>query len=185
LLQRNSGQQIIHVRTNGDPLALASAVERAVHDLNPDLPVYNTTSMRDSMLIGNVFERIAVAFAGSFGLLALLLSAVGIYGVVAYSTKQRTHEIGIRMALGAAQSDVFRQVLGQGLRLALIGLGVGLVVSMVFTRLLRGMLFGVGANDWLTFAVVPLVLLLVTMCACYLPARRAALVEPMRALRTE
>jgi ABC-type antimicrobial peptide transport system permease subunit len=117
--------------------------------------------------------------------LALLLSAVGIYGVVAYSTKQRTHEIGIRMALGAAKSDVFLQVLGQGLRLALIGLGVGLVVSIVFTRLLRGMLFGVGPNDWLTFAVVPLVLFLVTMCACYVPARRAARVEPMRALRTE
>jgi predicted permease len=185
LLQRNSGQQIIHVRTTGDPLSLASAVEHAVHDLNPDLPVYHTTSMRESMQIGNVFERIAVAFAGSFGILALLLSAVGIYGVVAYSTKQRTHEIGIRMALGAAQSDVFRQVLGQGLRLALIGLGVGFVVALVFTRLLRGMLFGVGANDWLTFSVVPLVLLLVTMCACYLPARRAAQVEPMRALRTE
>jgi predicted permease len=185
LLQRSAGQQIIHVRTTGDPQALASAVEHAVHDLNPDLPVYNATSMRESMLIGNVFERIAVAFAGSFGLLALLLSAVGIYGVVAYSTKQRTHEIGIRMALGAAQADVFRQVLGQGLRLALVGLGVGLVVALVFTRLLRGMLFGVGANDWLTFAVVPLVLLLVTMCACYLPARRAAQVEPMRALRAE
>jgi predicted permease len=185
ILQRNYGPQIIHVRTNGDPLAMSSAVEKAIHDLNPDLPVYNTTSMRESMLIGNVFERIAVAFAGSFGLLALVLSAVGIYGVVAYSTRQRTHEIGIRMALGAAQSDVFRQVLGQGLRLALAGLGIGLVVSLVFTRLLRGMLFGVGANDWLTFAVVPVVLLLVTMCACYLPARRAALVEPMQALRTE
>jgi predicted permease len=185
LLQRNYGQQIIHVRTNGDPLAMSSAVEKAVHDLNPDLPAYNATSMRESMLIGSVFERIAVTFAGSFGLLALVLSAVGVYGVVAYSTRQRTHEIGIRMALGAAQSDVFRQVLGQGLRLALYGLGVGLLVSLVFTRLLQGMLFGVGANDWLTFAVVPVVLLLVTMCACYLPARRAALVEPMQALRTE
>jgi predicted permease len=185
LLQRNAGQQIIHVRTIGNPMALASAVEHAVHDLNPDLPLYHTTSMRDSMLIGNVFERIAVAFAGSFGFLALLLSAVGIYGVVAYSTKQRTHEIGIRIALGATQSDVFRQVLGQGLRLALTGLGVGFVAAMLFTRMLRGMLFGIGANDWLTFAVVPLILLLVTMCACYLPARRAALVEPMRALRTE
>ena len=185
LLQRNAGQQIIHVRTSGDPMAMATAVEHAVHDQNPDLPIYNATSMRTSMQLGNVFERIAVAFAGSFGLLALLLSAVGIYGVVAYSTKQRTHEIGIRMALGAAQSDVFRQVLGQGFRLALIGLGVGMVVAIVFTRLLRGMLFGVGANDWLTFAVVPLVLLLVTMCACYLPARRAAQVEPMRALRSE
>src|SRR5512146_1081873 len=185
LLQRNSSQQILHVRTTGDPMALASAVAHAIHDLNPDLPVYNTTTLRESMQIGNVFERIAVAFAGSFGLLALLLSAVGIYGVVAYTTRQRTHEIGIRMAPGAAQSDVFRQVLGQGLRLAVIGLGVGFVVSSSFTRLLRGMLFGVGASDWVTFAVVPVVLLLVTMCACYVPARRAAQVEPMRALRTE
>jgi len=185
MLQRNAGQQILHVRTSGDPRAMASVVEHAIHDMNPDLPVYNSTSMRNNMLIGSAFERIAVALAGSFGLLALLLSAVGIYGVVAYSTRQRTHEIGIRMALGAAQSDVFKQVLGQGLRLALAGLGVGLAVSLVFTRLLRGLLFGVGANDWLTFAVVPVVLLLVTMCACYLPARRAALVEPMRALRTE
>jgi predicted permease len=185
LLQENTTQQILHVRTNGDPQAMVPAVERAVHDMNPDLAVYNSTSMRDSMLVGSAFERIAVALAGSFGMLALLLSAVGIYGVVAYSTRQRTHEIGIRMALGAAQSDVFKQVLGQGLRLALAGLGVGLVVSLVFTRLLRGMLFGVGANDWFTFAVVPVVLLLVTMCACYLPARRAALVEPMQALRTE
>jgi predicted permease len=185
ILQVNSEQQIIHVRTYGDPMALSSAVEHAVHELNPDLPIYNATTMKESMLIGNVFERIAVAFAGSFGLLALLLSAVGIYGVVAYSTRQRTHEIGIRMALGAAKSDVFKQVLGQGLRLALAGLVVGLIVSVVFTRLLRGMLFGVGTNDWLTFSVVPLILLLVTMCACYLPARRAAQVEPMRALRTE
>lgn len=185
LLQRNSDQQIIHMRTDGDPRAMASAVERTVHDLNADLPVYNTASMRESMQIGNVFQRIAVAFAGSFGLLALLLSAVGIYGVVAYSTRQRTHEIGIRMALGAAKADVFKQVLGQGLRLALAGLGVGLVVAVVFTRFLRGMLFGVGTNDWLTFSVVPAILLVVTMCACYLPARRAAQVEPMRALRTE
>ncbi len=185
LLQRNASQQILHVRTTGDPMALASAVAHAIHDLNPDLPVYNTTTLRESMQIGNVFERIAVAFAGSFGLLALLLSAVGIYGVVAYTTRQRTHEIGIRMALGAAQSDVFRQVLGQGLRLALVGLCIGFVVSIIFTRFLRGMLFGVGVSDWVTFAVVPVVLLLVTMCACYVPARRAAQVEPMRALRTE
>ncbi len=185
MLQRNSDNQIVHVRTNGDPMAMASAVEHAVHDMNPDLPVYNVTSVRASMLIGNVFERIAVAFAGAFGLLALLLSAVGVYGVVAYSTRQRTHEIGIRMALGAAQADVFRQVLGQGLRLALAGLGLGLVVSFGFTQLLRGMLFGVAADDWVTFSVVPVVLLLVTMFACYLPARRAAQVEPMRALRTE
>lgn len=185
LLQRNADQQILHVRTNSVPMALASTVEHAIHELNADLPVYNTTTLSESMQIGNVFERIAAAFASSFGLLALVLSAVGIYGVVAYTTRQRTREIGIRMALGAARSDVFRQVLGQGLRLAVVGLGVGFVVAMIFTRFLRGMLFGVGSNDWVTFAIVPVVLLLVTMCACYVPARRAAHVEPMRALRTE
>jgi ABC-type antimicrobial peptide transport system permease subunit len=166
-------------------MALSSAVERTIHDLNPDLPLYNTTTLKENTQIGNVFERIAVAFAGSFGLLALLLAAVGIYGVVAYTTRQRTHEIGIRMALGAAQADVFRQVLAQGLRLALMGLGAGLVVSLVFTRMLHGLLFGVGATDWLTFAAVPIALLLVALAACLIPARRAASVEPMQALRTE
>jgi ABC-type antimicrobial peptide transport system permease subunit len=118
-------------------------------------------------------------------LLALILAAVGIYGVVAYSTRQRTHEIGIRMALGAAQGDVFRSVLGQGIRLALAGLVVGLIVSLAFTRFLRGMLFGVGAVDWITFALVPVLLLIVAIAACFIPARRAASIEPMQALRTE
>jgi ABC-type antimicrobial peptide transport system permease subunit len=137
------------------------------------------------MRMGNVFERIAVVFASSFGLLALLLAAVGIYGVVAYTTKQRTHEIGIRMALGAAKADVFRQVLGQGLRLTLAGLVAGLAVSLVTTRFLRGMLYGVGAADWLTFATVAALLCLVALAACFVPARRAASVDPMQALRTE
>jgi predicted permease len=185
LMQRGAGVQTLHVRTARDPLALSSAVERTIHDLNPDLPLYNVTTLKANTQIGNVFERIAVAFAGSFGLLALILAAVGIYGVVAYTTRQRTHEIGIRMALGAAQGDVFRQVLAQGLRLALMGLAAGLVASFVFTRMLHGMLFGVGATDWLTFAVVPAALLLVTLTACLIPARRAASVEPMQALRTE
>ena len=135
--------------------------------------------------MGGVFERIAADFAAAFGLLALILAAVGIYGVVAYSTRQRTHEIGIRMALGAAQGDVFRSVLGQGMRLALFGLVGGLIVSFAFTRFLRGMLFGVGTVDWLTFASVAAVLFLVALAACFFPARRAATVDPMQALRTE
>jgi ABC-type antimicrobial peptide transport system permease subunit len=105
--------------------------------------------------------------------------------VVAYTTKQRTHEIGIRMALGAAKADVFRQVLGQGLRLTLAGLVAGLAVSLVTTRFLRGMLYGVGAADWLTFATVAALLCLVALAACFVPARRAASVDPMQALRTE
>jgi predicted permease len=185
LLQRYDNEVILHVRVTGDPRAIGPEVERTVHSLNPDLPLFNVTTLEQNMRMGNVFERIAVVFASSFGLLALLLAAVGIYGVVAYTTKQRTHEIGIRMALGAAKADVFRQVLGQGLRLTLAGLVAGLAVSLVTTRFLRGMLYGVGAADWLTFATVAALLCLVALAACFVPARRAASVDPMQALRTE
>ena len=185
LMQRYTSQVILHVRVAGDPLALASTVEQTVHDLNADLPLYNQTTLQANIQMGSVFERIAAAFAGAFGLLALVLAAVGIYGVVAYTTRQRTHEIGIRMALGAGQGDVFRHVLGQGLRLALLGLTAGLLVSFAFTRFLRGMLFGIGAVDWITFSSVAAVLFLVTLAACYVPARRASSVDPMQALRTE
>jgi predicted permease len=185
VMQRYTSQVILHVRVAGDPQSYSSAVEKTIHDLNADLPIFNQTTLKANMQMGSVFERIAAAFAGSFGLLALILAAVGIYGVVSYTTRQRTHEIGIRMALGAAQGDVFRSVLGQGLRLALAGLAAGLIVSFVFTRFLRGMLYGVGAVDWITFVVVPAVLLLVAIAACFIPARRAASIEPMQALRAE
>jgi predicted permease len=185
LMQRYESSVILHLRVAGDPLALASTVEQTIHILNPNLPLFNQTTLKNNMQMGNVFERIAAAFAGAFGVLALLLAAVGIYGVVAYTTRQRTHEIGIRMALGAGRGDVFRQVLGQGLRLTIAGLAVGLAVSLFVTRFLRGLLFGVGAADWLTFATVAALLCLVALVACYVPARRAASVEPMQALRTE
>jgi predicted permease len=185
LMQRYTSQVVLHVRVAGDPRSYFSVVEQTIHDLNADLPLYNQTSIKESMQMGSVFERIAAAFAGAFGLLALVLAAVGIYGVVAYTTRQRTHEIGIRMALGAAHGDVFRSVLGQGLRLTLAGLAAGLIVSLAFTQFLRGMLYGVGAVDWITFALVPLLLLLVAIAACLIPARRAASIEPMQALRTE
>jgi predicted permease len=185
LMQRYEDLVTLHVRVNGDPMAYASAIDQAVHDLSPDLPLFNVTTLKNNMRIGNVFERIVVVFAGSFGLLALVLAAVGIYGVVSYSTRQRTHEIGIRMALGAARGDVFRQILRQGLRLTLIGLTVGIAVSLAFTRLLRGLLFGVGTADWITFASVSILLCVVALVACYVPARRAASIEPMQALRAE
>ncbi len=185
MMQNYDSAQILHVRSVGEPMALASAVEQTIHDLNPDLPLYNVSTLKSSKEMGSVFERIAAAFAGAFGLLALVLAAVGIYGVVAYTTGQRTHEIGIRMALGAGQGDVFRSVLGQGLLLAFAGLATGLIVTFAFTRFLRGMLFGVGVVDWITFGSVAAVLFLVTLAACLVPARRAASIEPMQALRTE
>ncbi len=185
LFQRYDSELILHVRVSGDPATFDSAIERTVHDLSPNLPLYNVTTLKQNMQMGSVFERIAVALAGSFGLLAMILAAVGIYGVIAYTTKQRTREFGIRMALGAARGDVFRQILRQGLLLALMGLGAGLVVSLAVTRFLRGLLFGVSATDWITFATVSAGLCVVALAACYLPARRAAAVEPMDALRIE
>ena len=185
LMQRYESSVILHVRVNGDPLSIVNAVDREIHGLNANLPLYNIATLETNMQIGNVFQRIAVDFAGSFGLLALILAAVGIYGVIAYTTRQRTHEIGIRMALGAARGDVFRDVLVQGARLTLAGLAVGMIVSFALTRYLRGMLFGVGTADLLTYASVTFLLCAVALIACFVPAWRAASVDPMQALRTE
>ena len=185
MAQTYGGDVILHIRTEGDPLALASAVQRTVGELNPNVPLFNVTTLKANMQIGSIFERIAVTFAGAFGLLALILSSVGIYGVVAYTTKQRTHEIGIRMALGAGKAAIFGQVLQQGLRLALAGLAVGLAASLALTRFARSMIVGVGTNDLLTLSAAALLLCVVALAASLIPARRAAAVEPMEALRSE
>ena len=176
---------VIHARVSGDPQAYAAAVERTVHELNADLPVFGVTTLKSSMLLGSIFERIAGTFAGAFGLLSLILAAVGIYGVVAYTTRQRTHEIAIRMALGARRPQVLRLVLAQGLRLTLIGLAVGLALSLALTPFLRNQLLGVTATDILTYASVSVLLCAVALVACYIPARRATKVDPMVALRYE
>jgi len=176
---------IIHARVSGDPQAYAAAVERTVHELNADLPVFGVTTLKSSMQLGSIFERLAGTFAGAFGLLALILAAVGIYGVIAYTTRQRTHEIAIRMALGAQRVSIFRLVLGQGLLLTLTGLAAGIAVSLALTSYLKSELFGVTSTDMLTYAAVALLLCLVSLIACYIPARRATKVEPMEALRYE
>jgi predicted permease len=185
LFQDYSHDAIIHARVAGDPLAIAASVERAVHTLNADLPLFDVAPLTSHLELVTTNQRIAATFVGAFGLLALVLAAVGIYGVVAYTTRQRTQEIGIRMALGAERGEVFRLVLGQGLRLTLIGLGLGLAVSLVVTRFLRSQLFGVTTTDPLTFAFVAVLLCAAALAACYVPARRAAKVDPMVALRYE
>jgi predicted permease len=185
LTQRYEDEVILHVRTQGEPLAMAASVEQAIHSLDGNLPLFNVLTLKESMQGGSVFERIAVTFAGTFGLLALVLAGVGIYGVVAYTTRQRTHEIGIRIALGAGKTAILRDVLRQGLILTAAGLAVGIVVSLFLTRFLRGMLFGVGTSDWPTFVTVAGLLSVVALAACLIPARRAASVDPMQALRTE
>ena len=141
---------------------------------------------RGQILDNGLFAaRMGAGLLSLFGLLVLLLAAIGIYGVMAYSVSQRTHEIGIRMALGAAQSDVLNLVVRQGVRLTAIGLGVGLVAAFLVTRLVASLLFGVSATDPVTFGGVALILGVIGSLACYLPACRATRVDPLEALRIE
>ena len=182
---RSTQDTTIHLRTTGDPNSVASAVEETMHQLNPELPLFNVNPLSVTMQLGSLFQRVAVTFAGSFGLLAVLLAAVGIYGVVAYTTRQRTREIGIRVALGAERGGIYSLVLGQGFRLTLAGLVVGTTLAVAFTPLLKAQLFGVSATDALTFSSVGLLLAVVALVACHIPARRATRVDPMVALRHE
>jgi predicted permease len=178
-------ETIIHARVSGDPMAMSAAVEKTVHELNADLPVFDVTTLHDRVQVVSTNTRIAGVSVGAFGLLALVLAAVGIYAVIAYTTRQRTREIGIRMAVGAQAGDIRRLVLGQGLRLTITGLALGLAVSLVLTRFLRSLLFGISSTDAFTFTSVALLLCLVALAACYIPARRAMKVDPVIALRHE
>jgi predicted permease len=174
---------MINARVTGDPLAFGKTVEKTVHELNADLVVFDVTPLELREQFASFRLRVAGTFVGAFGLLALALAAVGIYGVTAYTTRQRTHEIGIRMALGATKQDVLRLVLSHGLRLMLAGVGLGLVLSFVLTRFLTDLLLGVTSTDALTFASVAILLCTVALFACFIPARRAMRVDPMVALR--
>ncbi|HKN23650.1 MAG TPA: ABC transporter permease [Candidatus Acidoferrum sp.] len=175
----------IHLRVLGDPKAFGLSVEQAVHELNPELPVFNVNPLKVTMKLGSILERVAAVFAGSFGFLAMLLAAVGIYGVVAYTTRQRTREIGIRMALGAQKGQIYQLVLRQAFVLTLAGLVIGTAVSLVLTSLLRNQLYGVSSADAFTFAAVALLLSAVSLLACHIPAHRATKIEPNVALRCE
>jgi ABC-type antimicrobial peptide transport system permease subunit len=173
------------VRTPLDPLSLVSAVRKQVNDLDKNLPLYGVQTMDDVLSAEVASQRFnAVALTGFAGL-AVLLAAVGIYGVMAYAVSQRTHEIGVRIALGAAPQNVLRMVLNEGLRLALTGVALGLAASFALTRLMNSMLFGVKASDPETFIVVTAALVAVALAARWIPARRATRVDPVIALRYE
>jgi len=171
---------IIIARTTGDPLSLGKTVESTIHDLNSDLVVFDVTTLELREQIASFGQRIAGTFVGAFGLLALVLAAVGIYGVTAYTTRQRTHEIGVRMALGASKDDILRLVLGHGLRLTLVGVVLGLAASFALTRYLGSMLLGVTSTDALTFSSVAILLCAVALFATFIPARRAMRVDPIQ-----
>jgi len=175
----------LYLRVSGSTVSLLASLQSTVSSLAPDLPLFAVRTMDAE--VGSLLarERMLAWLSASFGLVALVLAAIGVYGVLAYAISRSTREIGIRMALGAQRRTVLALVLGRGLKLAGAGIVLGLMGAMASTRLLRSLLFGVGPTDPLTFVVVPLLLVFVALLACWLPARRAANVDPMAALRCE
>jgi predicted permease len=179
-----TGMDVV-VRTSGDPWASVDALRATSRQFDPDEVLFEFKSM-DELVSGTVAsQRFAMILFNIFAALALVLSSVGVYGVISYLVSQRTREIGVRVALGAQGSDVLRLILGDGARLAVLGIAIGLAASLALTRLLAKMLFGVRATDPLTLAAVTFVLAGVAFLACYIPARRAMRVDPMVALRYE
>jgi putative ABC transport system permease protein len=173
------------VRAKGDPSALAAAAQREIQAIDPEQPVADVRTMTQWMAESVGRARFSAQLLAVFAVLALALATVGIYGVISYSVTQRTHELGVRIALGAQHSDVLRLVVGQGLALAALGLAIGLAGAFALTRLMRSLLYEVSATDPLTYGGLSAFLLLVAFLACYVPARRATKVDPMVALRYE
>jgi len=178
-------QLSIVLRTATDPMLQASALRSALAEIDPNQPLVRVRTMEENMAATVAQPRFRTWLIGIFAALALVLAGVGVYGVMSYTVTQRTSEIGIRVTLGAQPEDVFRIVVGEGLRLALAGVGVGIVAALALTRLLQSFLYGVSAYDPLTFGSVALILTLVAVAASFFPARRATHVDPMVALRYE
>jgi len=173
------------VRTSGDPAVVQASLARVIRETDPSVPVGRVRAMGEVLVGSLAFQRFIMALLTAFAGLAIVLASVGLYGVIAYLVTQRTHEIGVRMALGARSRDVLGMVLGHGLRLVAIGVVLGLVGALALTRFLAAQLYGVRPTDPLTFVTVTALLALVALAATWLPARRAARVDPMIALRNE
>ncbi len=176
---------IFIARTTVDPASLAAAMRREIGAVDADLPVYDVRTMNQVIAESVARRRFTMSLLAIFAGAALSLAALGLYGVLSYAVTQRTHEIGVRVALGGSRLDVLRLVVGQGMKMAVIGALAGLIASLALTRLMKGLLFGVSANDPFTFAAVALLLTMVALVACWIPARRATKVDPMVALRVE
>ena len=183
--QSPSNDITVLLHTASDPRAVVSALRSQVLAIDKELPLSNVATMDDLLAAGTADQRFETAAVGLFAALALMLAGLGIYGVISYMVSQRTNEIGIRMALGAEKRDVLEMVVSQGFRLALVGVVIGVAGALALTRFLSSLLYGVKPTDPLTFIAVSLILIAVALVACYIPARRAAKVDPMVALRYE
>jgi len=173
------------IKGASDPNQLISSVRGVVKSIDPDQPIYSPRTMNEIRAESVGQERLNLTLLSLFAGIALVLAIVGIYGVMSYSVTQRTQEIGIRMAIGARPLDVFKMIMGNGMKLALIGVALGLVGAFILTRFMSTMLFGVAPTDAMTFGSISVLLILVALLACYLPGRRATKVEPTISLRYE
>jgi putative ABC transport system permease protein len=183
--QSPSGFVTLAARTSGDPIRLVGEIRSQVWALDKDLAVSNVATMNQVIASTVTTPRITLFLIAAFAIAALLLAAVGLYGVVSYTAAQRTSEIGIRMALGAAQRDVLKMIVGQGMMLAVVGVVIGLAAAVALTRLMSSLLFGISATDPIIFAAISVVLVGVALVASYIPALRASKVDPVIALRYE
>ncbi len=185
LLQDYRSNMILVARTTIEPEQISQSVRAEVAALDPEIPMFDVKTLEEHVGISLFLQRMAATLLSIFGLLALSLAAIGLYGVMAYAVSQRTRELGIRVSVGAERRDIFKLILGQGLAISVVGLLAGLVASLALTRLTANLLYGVSATDPVTFIVIAVLLLCVTLLACYFPARRATKVDPMTALRFE
>jgi putative ABC transport system permease protein len=183
--QISSGGMTVILKASGDPNQLIAAARQQVKAIDPDQPIYSVRTMNEIRAESVAPERLNLTLLSIFAGIALVLAVVGIYGVMSYAVTQRTHEIGIRMAIGAQPRDVFKMVMGQGMLLALVGVVFGLIGAFALTRLMATMLFGVAPTDPATFASIAVLLTSVALIACYVPGRRATKVDPVVSLRYE
>lgn len=173
------------IRTASDPSAMATSITSEIQALDPDMPVFDVNTMDQRLYDSLASRRFAMLLLGVFALIALALGGIGIYGVMAYSVSQRTHEMGVRLALGAQPGSILRLVVRQALALTALGIAIGLAAALALTRVMSSLLYGINATDGLTFVTTPLVLGIIAVLAAYIPARRAAKLDPMIALRYE
>jgi predicted permease len=185
LLQDYRSNMILVARTAVEPEKMFQSVRAEVAALAPEMPMFDTQTLEEHVGISLFLQRMAATLLSIFGLLALSLAAIGLYGVMAYSVSQRTRELGIRVSVGAERRDIFKLILSQGFGISVVGLLAGLVAALAVTRLTGNLLYGISATDPLTFVVIAILLLCVTLLACYFPARRATKVDPIIALRAE